>query len=209
MKKILLFLILLMPFVIFAQSESNKEGIKIAFDSEINRCRIIATTGKAIVPEDVFDGQPLSVYLMLNHSRQGNKYSIRFSMHHADGDNTLLFLTAPQPIILTLNTGQVMKFTSGNDFGWTELGHESYGKQHVLYSYSRDLGFSVTREQINQIIQGRIINVKFSLDGKKSLNYDIKDDLFSKVLNQQLQAIDDQMKKPVPINYSVPLKTTH
>ena len=211
MKKILLLLVILMPFVTFAQSKSNNEDFKIALDTQINGCRVIATSGKVIVSQDELlqNGQPLTVYLMHRNNNKEKSYSIRFSVNNAGGEETLLFLTVPQPIILTLDNGQVMTFTSGNDFGWTELGHDSYGNNHVLYHLSRDLGFSVTREQINDMIQSKIVKVQFSLNSKRVMEYDIKDNLLSLVLDQQLKAIEEQMQNPLPVDYSTPLKTTH
>jgi predicted 3-demethylubiquinone-9 3-methyltransferase (glyoxalase superfamily) len=54
----------------------------------------------------------------------------------------------------------------------------------------------VSREQINEIIQGKIVNVRFALNGSRMINYKVENNRFSEALSQQLEVIDGN-KKPM------------
>lgn len=205
MKKILLLLLALMPFVLFSQSKSNDDGIKIAFDAEVNGCRVIATTEKAIVPFDnvlSVDG-PLMVSLMYRCNEK--QYSIRFSC--ANGEKSQLFLRAPQPILLTQKNGQVLTFKAVDDFGPVEIDNNSFKKYPIHSSNTQYFSFCVTREKINEIIQSGIIKVQLSPDGKGMRDFTIDDHLLSEVLNQQLNVIDKQIEHSMPVDHKVLLQS--
>ena len=53
-----------------------------------------------------------------------------------------------------------------------------------------DLVFMVSREQINEIIQGRIVNVRFTLNGTRMIDYKVDNNRFSEALSQQLEVLD-------------------
>ena len=89
-----------------------------------------------------------------------------------------------------------------------EIENNSYIKNPVHSSNTKYFSFCVTREQINDMIQSEIVNVRLSLDGKEMIDFAIDNHLLSEVLNQQLKAIDQQIKSPMPIGHEVPLKTT-
>lgn len=210
MKRILLLLFLFMPFVLFSQSKSNDEDIKIAFDAEVNGCRVIATTGKVLVSlENVLDGvvsrhSPLMVSLMYKCNE--NQYSVRFSC--GVGETSELFLRAPQPILLTQKNGQVLTFEIADDFGSVEIEQNTYIKNPVHSRNTKYFSFCVTREQINDMIQNEIVNVRLSPDGKEKVDFNINNHLLSDVLNQQLKVIDNQMENPMPVDHRMPLQTT-
>jgi hypothetical protein len=48
----------------------------------------------------------------------------------------------------------------------------------------------VSREQINEIIQDRIVNVCFALNGTRMINYQVENNRFSEALGQQLEVLD-------------------
>ena len=210
MKQFLLLLLLFMPLVLFSQSKSNNEDIKIAFDTEVNGCRVIATTGKVLVSLEDAQGavlsrhSPLMVSLMYRCNE--NRYSIRFSC--ADGETSELFLRAPQPIVFTQKNGQVLTFETADDFGFVEINQNSYIKNPVHSSNTKYFSFCVTREQINDLIKSEIVNVRISPDGKEKVEFNIDHHLLSDVLNQQLRVIDHQIEHPMPVDHGIPVQTT-
>ena len=210
MKQFLLLLLLFMPLVLFSQSKSNNEDIKIAFDTEVNGCRVIATTGKVLVSLEDAQGavlsrhSPLMVSLMYKCNK--NQYSIRFSC--ADDETSELFLRAQQPVLLTQKNGQVLTFETADDFGTVEIEQNSYIKNPVHSSNTKYFSFCVTREQINDLIKSEIVNVRLSPDGKEKVEFNIDHHLLSDVLNQQLKVIDHQIEHPMSVDHRVPLQTT-
>ena len=210
MKQILLLLIMFMPFVLFSQSKSSDKDIKIAFDTEVNGCRVIATAGTVLVSSEDALGELLSrhspLMVSLMYKCYEKQYSIRFSC--AEDEKSQLFLRAPQPILLTQNNGQVLTFETADDFGPVEIQQNPYIKNPVHSGNTKYFSFCVTREQIEDIIQSDIVNVRLSPDGKEKVDFKIDNHLLSEVLNQQLLAIDDQMENSMSINHTVPLHTT-
>ena len=59
---------------------------------------------------------------------------------------------------------------------------------------TNNIGFFVSRKQLNEIIQGKIVKVRLTTDDTKMIDFKIDNNLFSEVLDQQLKAIDDRMK---------------
>ena len=206
MKKILLLLLLFMPLVLFSQSKSNDQDIKIAFDTEVNGCRVIATTGTVIIPfgDALSTNGPLMVSLMFNC--HDNQYSVRFSC--GIGEESQLFLRVPPPILLTQKNGHVLSFETTDDFGLVEIENNSYTKNPVHSSNTKYFSFCVTREQIDDMIQNEIVNVRLSPDGKEKVDFPIDNHLLSDVLNQQLKVIDEQIEHPMSVDHKVPLHKT-
>ena len=210
MKQFLLLLLLFVPFVLFSQSKSNNEDIKIAFDTEVNGCRVIATSGRVLVSLEDAHGAVLSrhspLMVSLMYKCNENLYSVRFSC--GVGETSELFLRAPQPILLTQKNGQVLTFETTDDFGLVEIEQNSYKKYPIHSGDTKYFSICVTREQINDMIQSEIVIVQLSPDGKEKVDFNIDNHLLSDVLNQQLKVIDDQMGNPMPVDHSVPLQTT-
>ena len=210
MKRILLLLLLFMPLVLFSQSKSNDQDIKIAFDTEVNGCRVIATTGSVLVSLEDAHGavlsrhSPLTVSLMFNY--HDNQYSVRFSC--GTGEESQLFLRVPPPILLTQKNGHVLSFETTDDFGLVEIENNSYTKNPVHSSNTKYFSFCVTREQIDDMIQNEIVNVRLSPDGKEKVDFPIDNHLLSDVLNQQLKVIDEQLEHPMSVDHKVPLHKT-
>jgi hypothetical protein len=48
----------------------------------------------------------------------------------------------------------------------------------------------VTREQINEIIQGGIVKVRFALNSTSMIDYKVENNRFSEALSQQLEVLD-------------------
>lgn len=180
MKKILLLLVLFMPFVLFSQNKYNKEDIKIALDTEISGCRVIAT-GKVQVSQS--DQIPLTVYIMLMNTSKGKEYSIRFSCRCYER----LYMKKGRPILLKQSNGKVLTFKTDDDID------QDFGFMVEHDLYTNNIGFFVTRKQINDIIQGKIVKVRLTTDDTNMIDFKIENNLFSEVLSQQLKAIDDQM----------------
>jgi hypothetical protein len=66
----------------------------------------------------------------------------------------------------------------------------------------------VSREQINEIIQDRIVNVCFALNGTRMINYQVENNRFSEALGQQLEVLDGN-ENPMQCDmdrYLVPLQ---
>ena len=90
-----------------------------------------------------------------------------------------------QPIFLTLSNGKVFEFNTVGA-GIKEV-NNSHSKSHGI---DDDLVFQVSREQINEIIQGRIVNVRFALNGTRMIDYMVENNRFSEALSQQLEVLD-------------------
>ena len=90
-----------------------------------------------------------------------------------------------QPILLTLSNGKVLEFNTVGA-GIKEV-NDSHSGSHGI---DDDLVFEVSREQINEIIQGRIVNVRFALNGTMIIDYKVENNRFSEALSQQLEVLD-------------------
>lgn len=182
MKTMVLLLVSLMPFALFSQSNSNDVDIKKPMPSEI----VISPASY----ENVLTENTLNLEVRLIDKSQGNDqlYAIRLSGLRSKSDRRLLLVEA-QPIILTLSDGKVLEFeTVGAGVNEVNIS-ESHG-------IDDDLVFMVSREQIKEIIQGRIVNVRFALNGSRMINYKVENNRFSEALSQQLEVIDGN-KKPM------------
>jgi len=92
-------------------------------------------------------------------------------------------LVEAQPILLTLSNGKMLEFKTVGA-GFKEVNNsESHG-------IDDDLVFMVSREQINEIIQGKIVNVRFALNGTGMIDYKVENNRFSAALSQQLDVLD-------------------
>jgi len=94
-------------------------------------------------------------------------------------------LVEAQPILLTLSNGKVLEF---NTVGASakEVNDSRQGSRGI----DDDLVFMVSREQISEIIQGGIVNVRFALNGTNMIDYKVENNRFSEVLSQQLEVLD-------------------
>ena len=176
MKTMVLLLVSLMPFALFSQSNSNDVDIKKPMPSEI----VISPASY----ENVLTENTLNLEVRLIDKSQGNDqlYAIRLSGLRSKSDRRLLLVEA-QPILLTLSNGKILEFnTVGAGVNEVNI-PESHG-------IDDDLVFLVSREQIKEIIQGRIVNVRFALNGSRMINYKVENNRFSEALSQQLEVID-------------------
>ena len=176
MKTIVLLLISLMPFALFSQSKSNNMVIKKPGPSNI----VIAPAFN----ENVLTENTLNLEVRLIDKSQGNDqlYAIRLSGLRSKSDRRLLMVKA-QPILLTLSNGKVLEFNTVGA-GIKEVNNSG------SHGIDDDLAFMVSREQINEIIQGRIVNVRFALNGTRMINYKVENNRFSEALSQQLAVLD-------------------
>ena len=180
MKTFVLLLVSFMPFALFSQSKSSNVDIKRPMPSNI----VIAPESS----ENVFSQSTLNIEVHLIDENKSNDqlYSIRLSGFRAKSDRSRrLFLVEAQPIFLTLSNGKVLEF---NTVGASiKEVNNSHSKSHGI---DDDLVFQVSREQINEIIQGRIVNVRFALNGTRMIDYMVENNRFSEALSQQLEVLD-------------------
>ena len=178
MKTIVFLLTSLMPFALFSQGKSSNADIKRPMTSNI------AISPESI--ENVLTENTLNLEVHLIDKSQGNDqlYAIRLSGLRAKSDRRLL-LVEPQPILLTLSNGKVLEFNTVGA-GIKEV-NDSQSASHGI---DDDLVFMVSREQINEIIQGRIVNVRFALNGTRMVNYQVENNRFSEALSEQLEVLD-------------------
>jgi len=193
MKTIVLLLISLMPFALFSQSKSNNMVIKKPGPSNL------VTSPKS--PENVLTENTLNLEVhLIDKSKSNKQYSVRLSGLRSKSDRRLLLVEA-QPILLKLSNGKVLEFnTVGAGFKAA-----NYSGSHGI---DDDLVFVVSREQINEIIQGRIVNVCFALNGTRMIDYKVENNRFSEALSQQLEVLDGN-ENPIPGDidrYLVPLQ---
>lgn len=194
MKTMVLLLVSLMPFALFSQSNSNDVDIKKPMPSEIV---ISPASYENVLTENTLN---LEVHLLDKRKSNDQLYAVRLSGLRSKSDRRLLLVEA-QPIILTLSDGKVLEFET-----------VGAGVNEVNISGSHgiddDLVFLVSREQIKEIIQGRIVNVRFALNGSRMINYKVENNRFSEALSQQLEVIDGN-KNPMQGDmdrYLVPLQ---
>ena len=176
MKTIVLLLVSLMPFAMFSQGRSNSVDIKKTMPSNI----VISPESS----ENAFTANTLNleVHLIDKSNSKDQLYSIRLSGVRSKSDRRL-FLVAAQPVLLTLSNGKVLEFNTVGA-GFKEVNNsESHG-------IDDDLVFMVSREQINEIIQGGIVKVRFALNGTSMIDYKVENNRFSEALSQQLEVLD-------------------
>lgn len=194
MKTIVLLLVSLMPFALLSQGKSNSVDIKKPMPSNI----VVSPASH----ENVQSGNTLNlkVHLIEGNKSDAKLYSVRLSGLRSRSDRRLLLVKA-QPILLTLSNGKVLEFKTVGA-GFKEVNNsESHG-------IDDDLVFLVYREQINEIIQGKIVNVRFALNGTRMIDYKVENNRFSETLSQQLDILDGN-ENPIPGDidrYLVPLQ---
>ena len=180
MKTFALLLVSFMPFVLFSQSKSSNVDIRKPMPSNI----VIAPESS----ENALSQNTLNLEVRLIDKSKSNDqlYSIRLSGFRTRSDRSRrLLLVEAQPIFLTLSNGKVLEFNIVGA-GIKEV-NNSHSKSHGI---DDDLVFQVSREQINEIIQGRIVNVRFALDGTMMIDYKVENNRFSEALSQQLEVLD-------------------
>ena len=180
MKTFVLLLVSFMPFVLFSQSKSNNVDNKKPMPSNI----VIAPESS----ENVLSQNTLNLEVRLIDKSKSNDqlYSIRLSGFRTRSDRSRrLLLVEAQPIFLTLSNGKVLEFNTVGA-GIKEV-NNSHSESHGI---DDDLVFQVSREQINEIIQGRIVNVRFALNGTMMIDYKVENNRFSEALSQQLEVLD-------------------
>ena len=178
MKQIVLLLVSLMPFALFSQSKSSNAVIKKAKPSNIV---ISPESSDNVLSENTLN---LEVRLIDEGKSDDKLYSVRLSGFRSRSDRRLLLVEA-QPIFLTLNNGKVLEF---NTVGASAK--EVNSSRSGSHGIDDDLVFMVSREQINEIIQGRIVNVRFALNGTRMIDYKVDNNRFSEALSQQLEVLD-------------------
>ena len=176
MKTMALLLVSLMPFALFSQSNSNDVDIKKPMPSEIV---ISPASYENVLTENTLN---LEVHLLDKRKSNDQLYAIRLSGLRSKSDRRLLLVEA-QPIILTLSNGKVLEF---NTVG-AGVNEVNISGSHGI---DDDLVFLVSREQIKEIIQGRIVNVRFALNGSRMIDYKVENNRFSAALSQQLDVLD-------------------
>ena len=194
MKTIVLLLVSLMPFALLSQGKSNSVDIKKPMPSNI----VVSPASH----ENVQSGNTLNlkVHLIEGNKSDAKLYSVRLSGLRSRSDRRLLLVKA-QPILLTLSNGKVLEFKTVGA-GFKEVNNsESHG-------IDDDLVFLVYREQINEIIQGKIVNVRFALNGTRMIDYKVENNRFSEVLGKQLKLLDGNSQQRLEDfdRYIVPLQ---
>ena len=178
MKQIVLLLVSLMPFALFSQSKSSNAVIKKAKPSNIV---ISPESSDNVLSENTLN---LEVRLIDEGKSDDKLYSVRLSGFRARSDRKMLLVEA-QPIFLTAYHGKVLEF---NTVGASAK--EVNSSRSGSHGIDDDLVFMVSREQINEIIQGRIVNVRFALNGTRMIDYKVDNNRFSEALSQQLEVLD-------------------
>ena len=176
MKTMVLLLVSLMPFALFSQSNSNDVDIKKPMPSEIV---ISPASYENVLTENTLN---LEVHLLDKRKSNDQLYTVRLSGLRSKSDRRLLLVEA-QPIILTLSNGKVLEFNTVGA-GIKEVNNSG------SHGIDDDLVFLVSREQINEIIQGKIVNVRFALNGTRMIDYKVENNRFSAALSQQLDVLD-------------------
>jgi len=177
MKMIVLLLVSLMPFALFSQSKSNSMVIKKP--PQPSNMVVSQRSHENVLTENTLN---MKVHLIDKSKGNDQLYSIRLSGLRSKSDRRLLLVEA-QPILLTLSNGKMLEFKTVGA-GFKEVNNsESHG-------IDDDLVFMVSREQINEIIQGKIVNVRFALNGTGMIDYKVENNRFSAALSQQLDVLD-------------------
>ena len=180
MKTFVLLLVSFMPFALFSQSKSSNVDIKKPMPSNIV---IAPESSENVLSQNTLN---LEVHLIDENKSNDQLYSIRLSGFRARSDRSRrLLLVEAQPIFLTLSNGIVLEFHTVGA-GIKEV-NNSQSKSHGI---DDDLVFQVSREQLNEIIQGRIVNVRFALNGTRMIDYKVENNRFSEALSQQLEVLD-------------------
>ena len=181
MKTFVLLFVSFMPFVLFSQSKSSNVDIKKPMPS--NNIVIAPESSENVLTQNTLN---IEVRLIDENKSSDQLYSIRLSGFRTRSDrNRRLLLVEAQPIFLTLSSGKVLEFNTVGA-GIKEV-NNSHSESHGI---DDDLVFQVSREQLNEIIQGRIVNVRFALNGTMMIDYKVENNRFSEALSQQLEVLD-------------------
>lgn len=181
MKTFVLLLVSFMPFVLFSQSKSSNVNIKKPMPS--NNIVIAPESSENVLTQNTLN---LEVQLIDENKSSDQLYSIRLSGFRTRSDRSRrLLLVEAQPILLTLSNGKVLEFNTVGA-GIKEV-NNSHSESHGI---DDDLVFQVSREQLNEIIQGRIVNVRLALNGTMIIDYKVENNRFSEALSQQLEVLD-------------------
>ena len=180
MKTFVLLLVSFMPFALFSQSKSSNVDIKKPMPSNIV---IAPESSENVLSQNTLN---LEVHLIDEDKSNDQLYSIRLSGFRTRSDRSRrLLLVEAQPVFLTLSNGKVLEFNTVGA-GIKEVSN-SHSKSHGI---DDDLVFQVSRELLNEIIQGRIVNVRFALNGTRMIDYKVENNRFSEALSQQLEVLD-------------------
>jgi len=202
MKTFVLLLVSFMPFALLSQSKSSNVDIKKPMPSNIV---IAPESSENALSQNSLN---LEVHLIDEDKSNDQLYSIRLSGFRTGSDRSRrLLLVEAQPVFLTLSNGKVLEFNTVGA-GIKEVSN-SHSKSHGI---DDDLVFLVSREQLNEIIQGRIVNVRFALNGTSMIDYRVENNRFSEALSQQLEVLDgnenpfvgDIDRYPVPLQIIAP-----
>ena len=181
MKTFVLLLVSFMPFALFSQSKSSNVDIKKPMPS--NNIVIAPESSENVLTQNTLN---IEVRLIDENKSSDQLYSIRLSGFRTRSDRSRrLLLVEAQPIFLILNNGKVLEFNTVGA-GIKEV-NNSHSESHGI---DDDLVFQVSREQLNEIIQGRIVNVRFALNGTMMIDYKVENNRFSEALSQQLEVLD-------------------
>lgn len=181
MKTFVLLLVSFMPFVLFSQSKSSNVDTKKPMPS--NNIVIAPESSENVLTQNTLN---IEVRIIDENKSNDQLYSIRLSGFRTRSDRSRrLLLVEAQPIFLILNNGKVLEFNTVGA-GIKEV-NNSHSESHGI---DDDLVFQVSREQLNEIIQGRIVNVRFALNGTMMIDYKVENNRFSEALSQQLDVLD-------------------
>ena len=199
MKTFVLLLVSFMPFALFSQSKSSNVDIKRPMPS--NNIVIAPESSENVLSQNTLN---IEVHLIDENKSNDQLYSIRLSGFRTRSDRSRrLLLVEAQPVFLTLSNGKVLEFNIVGA-GVKEV-NNSHSKSRGI---DDDLVFLVSREQLNEIIQGKIVNVRFALNGTRMIDYKVENNRFSETLSQQLDILDGN-ENPIPGDidrYLVPLQ---
>ena len=180
MKTFVLLFVSFMPFALFSQSKSSNVDIKRPMPSNIV---ITPESSENVLSQNTLN---LEVHLIDENKSNDQLYSIRLSGFRTKSDRSRrLLLVEAQPVFLTLSNGTVLEFNTVG--ACSKEVNNSHSKSHGI---DDDLIFLVSREQINEIIQGKIVNVRFALNGTRMIDYKVENNRFSEALSQQLEVLD-------------------
>lgn len=184
MKKLLL-LLLAIPTLAHSQSNqaSSSEDIKIALDTELDGYRTIATEEKRVAHNGTYPFN-MAIIAIKKDGQTQKEYSIKFQLQVFD---KRLSVKKGQKVLFKKSNGETITLQTNDDI----YQHPGYRSRDI---YTNIITIGATNQQLQNIIKGNITKIRISTDDAQLIDADISDNILSKTLKAELDAVEAAFK---------------
>lgn len=181
MKKLLLML-LAIPTFAYAQS-SDDEKIEIALDTEIDGYRTISTGENRVASNDTYP-LDMAIISIKKDGQTQKEYSITFKLQVF---TNRLSVKKGQKVLFKKSNGETITLQTNDDI----YQHPGYRSRNI---YTNIITIGATNQQLQNLIKGNITKIRISTDDTQLIDFEVKDNKFSKTVKSQLDAVEAAFK---------------